>query len=332
MTQTTSGIEPLFMPFYTRRVKVMDDKPYDFVDEVGDKWKEFLVIHEPLKLWYKVNGYKHLNDAKKLEELTLSDWEFLYPLTPYFKATSNDVDWLEKVRMQGRVQKWIDHSISVTINLPSDVSKELVYDLYIEAWKSGCKGCTVYRDGSRAGVLISATEPKEKSIEEGFTKRPATLPATLEVIKNKGRYYAIIIGYRNDKPYELFAFSDPFTTDDGVINGEITKKGSGIYSFTSDDYYIDNIIEETRSSEEGVITLMISMGLRHNVPLHYVIKNAEKAYPGFSNLTKAITVSLKQYIKDGSTSGEKCPECKVGELVYSSGCKECKNCGYSACS
>jgi ribonucleoside-diphosphate reductase alpha chain len=200
MTQTTSGIEPVFLPVYKRRRKVNPgdkDVRVDFVDELGDHWEEYIVFHHKFKVWMEANGHS-LN-----KEYTQEDLDDLVKQSPYYKATSNDVDWLSKVRMQGRIQKWVDHSISVTINLPSDATEELVGQLYFEAWKSGCKGVTVYRDGSRSGVLIQTTDRKRKN-RDFPTKRPEKLNADVVRFQNNKEKWIAFIGLMDNKPYEIF--------------------------------------------------------------------------------------------------------------------------------
>ena len=234
MAQTTSGIEPVFMPVYKRRRKINPNDVktrIDFVDENGDSWEEYVVFHQKFRIWMEANGHSVHREYsnEQLDELVAK--------SPYNKATANDVDWLQKVKMQGKIQKWVDHSISVTINLPNDVSEELVGELYMEAWKSGCKGCTVYRDGSRSGVLIANDEKKKK--EECFelpkvvTSRPLELPADVIRFQNNKEKWIAVIGLLNNRPYEIFpGMADE---DDGLLLPKRVTSGTVIKSYDRDD-------------------------------------------------------------------------------------------------
>jgi ribonucleotide reductase alpha subunit len=355
MTQTTSGIEPVFMPVYTRRKKVNpNDKnsKVDFVDEVGDSWEEFNVFHHKFLVWMEVNGY---DVTKKYSESEINE---IIKLSPYFKATSTDIDWLEKVKMQGKIQKWVDHSISVTINLPSTATEELVSELYIEAWKSGCKGCTVYRDGSRSGVLVSSTEKKinnETSKIGSAEKRPKKLKCKVVRFNNGGEKWVSVVGLLNDKPYEIFTglldkLNIPNNIEEGWVirnmeekpmNDDYSleeKKVSSRYDFGYKDKDNNTIIIEglstTFKAEYWNYAKLISGLLRHNMPLEYVIKviktlNLDEQ--SINTWKNGVIRTLKKFLDNGVVIPEKCPKCG-GRLIMQDGCSTCIDCGHSKCS
>ena len=355
MTQTTSGIEPVFMPVYTRRKKVNpNDKnsKVDFVDEVGDSWEEFNVFHHKFLVWMEVNGY---DITKKYSESEINE---IIKLSPYFKATSTDIDWLEKVKMQGKIQKWVDHSISVTINLPSTATEELVSELYIEAWKSGCKGCTVYRDGSRSGVLVSSTEKKinnETSKIGSAEKRPKKLKCKVVRFNNGGEKWVSVVGLLNDKPYEIFTglldkLNIPNNIEEGWVirnmeekpmNDDYSleeKKLSSRYDFGYKDKDNNTIIIEGLSTafkaEYWNYAKLISGLLRHNMPLEYVIKviktlNLDEQ--SINTWKNGVIRTLKKFLENGVVIPEKCPKCG-GRLIMQDGCSTCIDCGHSKCS
>jgi len=344
MTQTTSGIEPVFMPVYKRRRKVNPndkDVRVDFVDEVGDHWEEYTVFHHKFKTWMEINGYD-INREYIQEEL-----DEMVKKSPYYKATSNDVDWLAKVRMQGRVQKWVDHSISVTINLPADVSQELVGDLYIEAWKNGCKGVTVYRDGSRSGVLIS-NDGKEKKKNGSFpTKRPEKLEADVVRFQNNKEKWIAFIGLMGGKPYEIFTgLSDD---EDGILlprsitRGYIIKSWDGEENSRYDFQYINK--RGYKTTIEGLshkfnpvfwnYAKLISGTLRHGMPIHKVVElvtSLQLDNETINSWKAGVARALKKYIPDGTLADDaKCGECGSDEVVYQEGCLTCLSCGSSKC-
>ncbi|MGL4411215.1 MAG: adenosylcobalamin-dependent ribonucleoside-diphosphate reductase [Bacteroidales bacterium] len=347
MTQTTSGIEPVFMPVYMRRRKVNPndhDVRVDFVDEVGDSWEEYIVFHHHFKTWMKNNGYdtsKHY----KAEEL-----EKIVELSPYYKATSNDIDWLQKVRMQGRVQKWVDHSISVTINLPADTPEDLVNKLYVEAWRSGCKGCTVYRDGSRAGVLVS-TKKKEEKKEEPFraaeVKRPKELHADVVRFQNNKEKWVAFIGLYEGKPYEIFTgIADdedgillPKSVQNGVILKSVDEHGVKRYDFQYSNKrgYKTTIegLSDKFNPEYWNYAKLISGVLRYGMPIDQVLKLVEALELNSESINtwkNGVERALKKYLPSGvHASGKKCPNCSNETLVYQEGCLTCMTCGSSKC-
>ena len=343
MTQTTSGIEPVFMPVYKRRRKVNPndtDAVVTFVDEVGDSWEEYIVFHHKFETWLNANGYK-VDDVKRLDEKSLDE---IVKKSPYFNATSSDVDWVSKVRMQGQIQKWVDHSISVTINLPKDVSEELVSELYITAWNSGCKGCTVYRDGSRSGVLIAKEDPSDKDYNY---KRPKELEADIIRFKNNDQSWIAFVGLRDGEPYEVFTGledEDMYPIPKKITKGTIIKRreedGTSRYDFQYiDKYGYKNTLgglSHTFNPEFWNYAKLISSVLRHGMPLPDVVNlvSSLRLNSESINTWKAgVERALKKYIPDGTKvkSKHKCLECGSASLIYQEGCLICTNCGSSKC-
>lgn len=345
MTQTTSGIEPVFLPVYKRRRKVNPNDQnvrIDFVDESGDSYEEFIVFHHKFSDWMKINGYdttKHYTD----EEI-----DRLVAESPYYKATSNDIDWVAKVRMQGQVQKWVDHSISVTVNLPSDVTEELVGQLYIEAWKTGCKGCTVYRDGSRAGVLVSNKDKKQAaaSASEMPAKRPVELDADVVRFQNNKEKWIAFIGLYKGRPYEIFTGiaddEEGIMLPKAVVEGKIVKhydeEGNSRYDFQFCNKRGFKTTVEGLSykfdKEYWNYAKLISGVLRHGMPVHQAVElvaSMEFDNENINTWKNGVERALKKYIPNGTeASGEKCENCG-SPLVYQEGCLICKTCGYSKC-
>ncbi len=344
MTQTTSGIEPVFMPVYKRRRKVNPndkDVRVDFIDEIGDHWEEYVVFHHKFKTWMEINGYD-LNRKYTDEEL-----EEMVQKSPYYKATSNDVDWLAKVRMQGRIQKWVDHSISVTINLPSNATEELVGKLYFEAWKSGCKGVTVYRDGSRSGVLISNTVKDKKETDNFPTNRPDKLEADVVRFQNNKEKWIAFIGLMDGKPYEIFTgLSDD---EDGILLPRSITKGYIIKSYHSDgnSRYDFQYINKRgyKTTIEGLsykfnpvfwnYAKLISGTLRYGMPIHKIVElvtSLQLDNDTINSWKAGVARALKKYIPDGTLAEDaRCGECSSDEVVYQEGCLTCLSCGSSKC-
>ena len=345
MTQTTSGIEPVFLPVYKRRRKVNPgdkDVRVDFTDESGDTWEEYIVFHHKFKTWMEANGYETNRDYSQ------EDLNELVKKSPYYKATSNDVDWLAKVRMQGRIQKWVDHSISVTINLPAEVKEELVGELFMEAWKSGCKGVTVYRDGSRSGVLISNDEPKDKKKGSGFpTKRPERLEADVVRFQNNKDKWIAFVGLIDGRPYEIFTgFSDD---EDGILlprsisGGYIIKNWEDEENSRYDFQYINS--RGYKTTIEGLshkfnpvywnYAKLISGTLRHGMPIHKVVDlvtSLQLDNETINSWKAGVARALKKYIPDGTLAEDaKCGECGSDEVIYQEGCLPCISCGSSKC-
>ena len=361
LTQTTSGIEPVFMPVYKRRRKVNPsdkDVHVDLVDENGDSFEEFIVYHHKLVTWMQINNIPVRHDYTQ-EELNA-----IVAKSPYYKATANDVDWVNKVRMQGEVQKWVDHSISVTINLPNDISKEMVNKLYVEAWRSGCKGCTVYRDGSRTGVLVALTdsdkkkeEEKEKAAteesasrymaeEEHILKRPVELEADVVRFQNKKEKWIAFIGLIDGRPYEIFTgIADD---DEGIFCPKSVTKGKIIKAIGEDgvkryDFQFINKrgfkttiegLSEKFNPEFWNYAKLISGVLRYGMPIPQVLKlvsSLELDSQSINTWKMGVERALKRYIHNGEAAAERCPNCGQDTLVYQEGCLICTNCGTSRC-
>ena len=359
LTQTTSGIEPVFMPVYKRRRKVNPsdkDVHVDLVDENGDSFEEFIVYHHKLITWMNANNIPVRRDYTQ-EELNA-----IVAKSPYYKATANDVDWVNKVRMQGEVQKWVDHSISVTINLPNDISEEMVGKLYVEAWRSGCKGCTVYRDGSRTGVLVALSDndkKKEKEKEKGgikepeifipeshILKRPVELEADVVRFQNKKEKWIAFIGLIDGRPYEIFTgIADD---DEGIFCPKSVTKGKIIKAVGEDgvkryDFQFINKcgfkttiegLSEKFNPEFWNYAKLISGVLRYGMPIPQVLKlvsSLELDSQSINTWKMGVERALKRYINNGEAAAEKCPNCGQETLVYQEGCLICTNCGTSRC-
>jgi ribonucleoside-diphosphate reductase alpha chain len=340
MTQTTSGIEPIFMPVYKRRRKVNpNDKDVNitYKDELGDAWEEYNVFHHKFVEWLIIMGYepdkvKGMNDDK-IDEIVAK--------SPYYKATANDVDWLAKVRMQGAIQKWIDHSISVTINIPKNVKKELVSDLYLTAWESGCKGATVYREGSRSGVLLSGKDDKQQDI----SRRPRVLEADIIRINNNDEKWIAFVGLKNGKPYEIFtglADEEIFPIPKSIVKGQIKKNkaedGTSRYDFQyTDKYGYKNTLgglSHMFKPDFWNYAKLISGVLRHEMPIPHVVnlvRSLRLDNESINTWKVGVERALKKYIADGTKAKGKCEECSSSNLVYQEGCLICSDCGSSKC-
>lgn len=347
MTQTTSGIEPVFLPIYKRRRKVNPndaDVRVDFVDDSGDAFEEYVVYHPKFLTWMKINNIE-VKDNYTQEEL-----DELVAQSPYFKATSNDVDWLEKVKMQGRVQRWVDHSISVTINLPSDVSEDLVNKLYVEAWRSGCKGCTVYRDGSRSGVLVSLEKKNESAtpeIKAHVAKRPIELEADVVRFQNNKEKWIAFVGLIDGAPYEIFTgLADdedgifcPKSVTHGKIIKAIDENGNKRYDFQfiNKRGYKTTIegLSDKFNPEYWNYAKLISGVLRYGMPIDQVLKligSLELDSQSINTWKMGVERALKKYLPNGTqASGQKCPNCGQETLIYQEGCLICTSCGTSKC-
>ena len=352
MTQTTSGIEPVFLPMYKRRRKVNPNDVevrVDFVDETGDSFEEYIVYHPKFLTWMKINGH----DTSK--RYTQAEMEELVAQSPYYKATAADVDWLMKVRMQGAIQKWVDHSISVTVNLPADVSEELVGELYVEAWKCGCKGCTIYRDGSRAGVLVNVESEKKAKKEAAPTNvvpqvtevRPEVLKCDVVRFQNKREKWVAFVGLLDGYPYEIF--TGLMDDEEGIMLPKNVTEGSIIKCQNPDgtkryDFQFQNKrgykitvegLSEKFDKEYWNYAKLISGVLRYRMPIANVVKLIDQLQLDSESINtwkNGVTRALKKYISDGTAAtGQVCPNCGHEALVYQEGCLICKNCGSSRC-
>ncbi len=357
MTQTTSGIEPVFLPVYKRRRKVNpNDKnvTVDYVDSVGDSFEEYVVFHHKFVDWMKAQG---IDPAQKFSP---KDVEELVERSPYHRATSNDVDWVEKVRMQGRIQKWVDHSISVTINLPNDVSEELVNTLYVEAWKNGCKGCTVYRDGSRSGVLISADDKKKEgekkeeeqantvlsSIAQEKIMRPQALDADVVRFQNNKEKWIAFVGLQDGRPYEIFTgIADD---EEGIMLPKSVTRGKIIKSYDEDgtkhyDFQFHNKrgfkmtiegLDGKFNPEYWNYAKLISGVLRYRMPIDQVINLVQGMELNEENINtwkNGVVRALKNYMPNGAAAGGVCSNCGAATIVFQEGCLICTTCGNSKC-
>jgi ribonucleoside-diphosphate reductase alpha chain len=348
MTQTTSGIEPVFLPVYKRRRKV---NPNDtntnitFTDEVGDKWEEFNVFHHKFITWLEVNGY----DVNEIMQYNDEKLQEVVARSPYYRATSNDVDWMNKVRMQGEVQKWVDHSISVTINLPSHASEELVGQLYVTAWQSGCKGVTVYRDGSRSGVLLN-NKDKDKEGEETESlrfKRPRVLDADIIRFNNNEEKWIAFIGLKDNKPYEIFTGmvdDEMFPIPKSITKGKIIKnrdeQGKSRYDFQyTDKYGYNNTLgglSHMFNKEYWNYAKLFSSVLRHGMPIPDVVNlvaSLQLDSDTINTWKNGVERALKKYIPNDTRAkkGKTCSECGSENLIYQEGCLKCTSCGSSKC-
>jgi ribonucleoside-diphosphate reductase alpha chain len=332
LTQTTSGIEPAYMLFYKRRKKINpgdgESARVDFVDPKGDKWQEFFVFHHEFKEWMSKNGYTEEDIDKKAN--SQDDLPF-FKKSPYYKATSNDVDWSASVDIQSVAQKWIDHAISKTCNLPNNASKELVAEVYMKAWESGCKGFTVYRDGCRTGVLVSANEGKKENITKTTApKRPSTLQCDIHHTKSRGQDFFVIVGLLEGVPYEVFAGKNGCITHEK--KGTITKNKRGHYELKAEDGSTIENLCELLTDEQAVITRMISLSLRHGSDISFVVDQLEKSPGDMTNFGKGLARVLKKYIADGTkVSGATCQSCGSSNVVRIEGCLSCRDCGNSKC-
>ena len=340
MTQTTSGIEPIFSTFYKRRRKVNPndiDVKVSFKDEVGDSWEEFNVFHHKFVDWLKLNGY----DTDEVTRMRDEEIEAIIAKSPYYKATANDVDWIAKVKMQGAIQKWVDHSISVTINLPADAKEELVSELYLTAWKSGCKGATVYRDGSRSGVLIAG----KTEVRPERPKRPKSLDCDVIRFNINEEKWIAFVGLKESRPYEIFtgiADEEIFPIPKSIVKGKIIKikddDGRTRYDFQYTDKigYKKNIegLSHMFKPEFWNYAKLISGVLRHEMPIQDVVNlvtSLKLDSESINNWKNGVERALKKYIPNGTKAKGKCGECGSDNLVYEEGCLICKDCGSSKC-
>lgn len=327
MAGTSSGIEPVFLPFYQRKRKCMSESDrVDYVDKVGEKYTLFTVVHPNLKRW----AIENLNYSEEdVNDWNLGVWKEVWKESPYYGSTAPEIDWRQRVKLQGVVQKYITHSISSTVNLAKETTEEEIADIYIEAWKQGLKGITIYRDGCREGVLTKVEKPKTIEGRQA-PKRPKELEADAYLIKAKGEQFIILVGMLESKPYEVFAFRPRNPISFKPHKGIITKVSKMHYSFTSDVFHIDNLELANENVEENAATLYSSMLLRHGVDIKYIVKTAKKVNDNITSFSSAMCRVLSKYIPNEEIKGEVCPDCG-GTLVREGGCIHCKDCGYSKC-
>ena len=350
MSQTTSGIEPVFRPVYKRRRKInpsdRDNKVMStFTDEQGQVFEEYNVYHHKFVDWLRINGY----DISRLDTISDEELDKWVAASPYHKATANDIDWVAKVKMQGAIQKWVDHSISVTVNLPNNISEEIVADVYRTAWESGCKGITVYRDGCRAGVLVDKkskkSEPKKCEEATGENRRPKSIPADVIRFKNGSEMWIAFVGKLDGRPYEIFTGKiedDAMYIPPKITHGNIIKvreeDGTKRYDFQYTDRYgyTNTIGGISRLFDEGFwnYAKLISGVLRYHMPIEKVVALIDGLHLDDENINtwkNGVKRALKQYIEDGTRSKGKCPQCGQEQMAYQNGCLTCLSCGYSKC-
>ena len=347
MSQTTSGIEPVFRPVYKRRRKINPsdkDQVASFVDETGEKFVEYFVFHHQFVKWLEINGY----DTTKLQTIKEEELNEWLKASPYYKATANDIDWVAKVKMQGAIQKWVDHSISVTVNLPNEVTEELVADVYRTAWECGCKGITVYRDGCRDGVLLDVNakdKSKKNCSNNSGMRRPESIPADIVRFKNGKEDWIAFVGKQDDRPYEIFtgkieedAMYIPKTITHGNILKVTEADGTKRYDFQYQDRYgyINTIGGISRLFDEEFwnYAKLISGVLRYGMPIDKVVQLVDGLHLDSETINtwkNGVERALKQYIKDGTRGKGRCPQCGQENMAYQNGCLTCMACGYSKC-
>lgn len=326
MGQVSSGIEPLFQPYYIRRMKVVNAEDGNYTDVDGQVFKEYIVVHPKLQVFAEVN--------KCVKDETMSDkdyWAKVYKESPYYRCTAEVIDWRDRLSMQYVAQRKTTHSISSTLNLAENTTKEEVNQIYLEAYKKGLKGITVYRDGSRGGILVSDNKPKTEFAELRAPKRPKSLKADLYTIVQSGTKYVVIVGLMDNRPYEIFAYEIPKDLKIDSKNGEIIKVSKGHYMYKSDNYSCENVHNSNDNNiEKKAAALYVSMLLRHRANIKFIIKTAKKVDDNIASFTSAMCRVLSKYIPKEVSEGEVCPDCG-GKMVHEAGCEKCLDCSYSKC-
>jgi ribonucleoside-diphosphate reductase alpha chain len=341
MASISSGIEPVYQLLHKRRYKILGDQEYDYVDKTGDKWREYTVLHPKFKEWFDIWGKPKDVVNPTIEELNklnlwntfrqygnITNLETFIKISPYYNSTAYEIDPIQRVKLQATIQKWIDHSISSTINLPKSATEEEVSNLYIEAWKQGCKGITIYRDGCREGILTSINQKDTEFKQHDAPKRPKSLPCNIHSTTIKGEGFYVLIGLYENKPYEVFVIRKDihyFTEKEGIIS-KLNKKQ---YDIQQKDSEVGWIMTEALSDNEATITRLVSTALRHGTDIKFITEQLNKTQGDLTNFGKAIARVLSKYIK--KETGLECPECKQNTLIRESGCIKCTNCGYSKC-
>lgn len=333
LTQTTSGLEPLFAAFYFRNKKVvpgLEGSRVDFTDQNGDSWMTYPVLHPKFKDWIELNWAELLGEDTigSVEALTKESIQELFEKSPWYGSCANDIDWLERVEIQGIIQRYTTHSISSTINLPNDVSKEVISDIYLRSWESGLKGVTIYRDGCRTGVLVTDnTKKKDEFQYHDAPKRPKDLPCEVFTTTAKGKKWNVIVGLFDKKPFEVFAIPH-FTNEENLV---LRKMAKGRYDLHTKDgeTYSENITSEM-NDEESALTRMISTALRHGSSIEFITQQLNKSHGTIVSFSKAIARVLSKFCKK-IESKEKCPECNEEALIKEEGCTKCTSCGHSRC-
>lgn len=341
MTQTTSGIEPLFQPYYMRRKKVNTsdvDSRVDFTDQNGDTWQEFAVLHPKFKDWVRAqtDTLYNINDENPnitVEELSNDELKYMFESSPWFGSTANDIDWIKRVEIQSILQKYITHSISSTINLPEDVTEAEVSEIYLESWKQGLKGITVYRDGSRSGVLVSNEKKETKSFSQyNAPKRPEELSCKVHKSTTDGKKWLVIIGMLEKKPYEIFCVKDTYSLPKGILEGRLKKVKRGSYELSIEESLIIDGVSSEMTDEQEAVTRLISTTLRHGTDIKFVAEQLGKTRGGLNSFSKSIARVLRKYIEEGAKSTLSCESCGSKNVIFEEGCNKCLDCGHSGCS
>lgn len=329
MTQTSSGCEPLFMPYYMRRTKINpnENKRVDFTDQNGDTWQEFPVLHPKFKDWIKItNGESYIIN---IEEASKEELQLIFENSPWYNSTANDIDWVKRVEIQAILQKYTTNAISSTINLPNTATKEDVNQIYLSAYKNNLKGITVYRDGSRSGVLVS-TENKNRNTFSYIdaTKRPKELKGEAHITKINGISFTVIVGLLDNNPYEIFITG-------GTIKGEglIIKQKKGEYNFiqNNESNSTHKVLTDNMSDEQAAITRLVSTSLRHGADIKFIVEQLNKCDGDIFSFTKGLARILKKYIPNGAKSTIQCSNCNSKNIVFEEGCNKCLDCGNSKC-
>jgi len=320
MARTSSGIEPIFMPYYERNRKTSYGEKFDFEDQNGERFKTFTVVHPGLKRFAEINEIK----ADSIKE-----WEEVYKKSPYYKSSAPDFDWETRVKIQSIIQQYVTHSISSTVNVDNKESVQTIDNIYINAWKEGLKGITVYRDGCRSGILNKVSEKKEEE-KLTYIKRPKELEADFYTIKAKGEQFIVIVGLMNNRPYEVFAFRPKQPIKNSNFKGKIIKVKKRNYKFVSENLTIENLELENERIEEKASTLYCSMLLRHGADIAQITKVMKKVNENITSFSSAVCRILSKYVSKTEVKGEVCPNCG-GRLVNEGGCVKCLDCDYSKC-
>lgn len=328
LSQTSSGIEPVFLPYYQRRRKCSSPNDrVDYIDNVGEKYTEFFVLHPEFKNWINLQWE---NKGVVYNIFNEENLKQAYKNSPWYDSVSSEINWKDRIKVQAIVQNYITHAISSTLNLNSSITEKEVSDIYLEAWEKGLKGVTIYRDGSRSGILNSIKE-KSTEPERQAKKRPKVLEADYYQVKSKGIQYIVLIGLLNNKPYEVFTFRPLTTVDIKPHKGTITKLKKGQYSYNSEFIHIDNLELSTDNIEEKACSLYTSMLLRHNADIKFIIKTAKKVNDNITSFSSAMCRVLSKYVEIEEIKGEVCPECGGEKLIREAGCIKCLDCDYSKC-
>jgi len=332
LTQTSSGCEPVFMPYYTRRKKVNPndkDVKVDFTDDNGDCWTEYFVLHEKFKDWLNLQNGKVWNFTKSFENFTKNELESWFKKSPWYNSTANDISWEQRLKMQEVLQKYTTNAISSTLNLPENTTEETVYQIYMKASKMGLKGVTVYREGSRSGVMIDSNKKEKESFNQTTApKRPKELKGNAFITTVKGVKFNVIVGVLDDKPYEVFAFPSKILKGEGLI----IKQGKSEYDFIqlTNSNSTHRVLTDDMSDEEATITRLVSTSLRHGTKIDFIVQQLNKTHGDLTSFSKAISRVLSKYAAIEKIGN--CPECKVGTIIKQEGCESCSNkCGYSKC-